>query len=140
MNARDNAQKEVWQHKRGRHPEYLEGMLQEPITRWFSTVVQEDIRIGEDITEDIKTLINPPSWDGRSYWSMYVYGNHIQVHIAKRNLNTCDSDVATTFFQSYHASSSDRNLSTAYLEYIGWVEEIIAVDYGKFKLYVLYCL
>jgi hypothetical protein len=35
--------------------------------------------------------------------------------------------------------SSDRNMRTANLEYIGWVDEIIGVDYGKFELLVLYC-
>ena len=115
-------------------------MLQEPITRWFPIIVQEDIRIGKDVIEDVKALINPSSWDGRSYRSIYVYGNHIQVRIAKGNLNTCDNDVATTSSQSCRASSSDRNLSTVHLEYFGWMEEIIAMDYSKIKLYVLYCL
>jgi hypothetical protein len=34
--------------------------------------------------------------------------------------------------------SSDCNMRTANLEYIGWVDEIIGVDYGKFELLVLY--
>jgi hypothetical protein len=71
---------------------------------------------------------------------MYAYRNHNQVHSIEVNLNTCDNDVAATSFQSCCTSSSDRNLSTAHLEYIDWIKEIIAVDYKKFKLYVLYCL
>jgi hypothetical protein len=139
MNAWDNAQKEVWRHRPGRHPEYPKGMLQEPFTRWFPTAVQEDIRSGVGVIEDVKALINPPSREGRSYRSMYVYGNHIWVRSAEVNLNTYDSSVVATFSQSCRMSSSDRNLSTTHLEYIGWVEEIIAMDYGKFELYVLYC-
>jgi hypothetical protein len=30
-------------------------------------------------------------------------------------------------------------MRTANLEYIGWVDEIIGVDYGKFEFLVLYC-
>jgi hypothetical protein len=30
-------------------------------------------------------------------------------------------------------------MRTANLEYIGWVDEIIRVDYWKFELLVLYC-
>ena len=71
---------------------------------------------------------------------MYVYGNHIQVRSAEVNLYTCDSGVAATFPQSCQVNLSDRNLSTTHLEYIGWMEEIIAIDYGKFELYVFYCL
>jgi hypothetical protein len=58
---------------------------------------------------------------------MYAYRNHNQVHSIEVNLNTCDNDVAATSFQSCCTSSSDRNLSTAHLEYIDWIKEIIAV-------------
>ena len=30
-------------------------------------------------------------------------------------------------------------MRTANLEYIGWVDEIIRVDYEKFELFILYC-
>jgi hypothetical protein len=61
------------------------------------------------------------------------------VHSGEVNLNTCDSGIVATFSQSYRASSSDRNLSTIHLKYIGWAEEIIVVDYDKFELHVHYC-
>ena len=70
---------------------------------------------------------------------MYAYGNHIKVRGAEADLSTCDSGVATTFLQSYRSSNSDKNMRTAILEYVGWVEEIINVDYGKFEVVVLYC-
>ena len=47
--------------------------------------------------------------------------------------------MAATFLQACRASSSSRNVRTTILEYIGWVEEIIGVDYGEFELIVLYC-
>jgi hypothetical protein len=30
-------------------------------------------------------------------------------------------------------------MRTTNLEYVGWVDEIISVDYGKFEVVVLYC-
>ena len=30
-------------------------------------------------------------------------------------------------------------MKTTNLEYVGWVEELISVDYGKFEVVVLYC-
>jgi hypothetical protein len=69
---------------------------------------------------------------------MYAYGNHIRVRRAEADLNTCDSGIAAMFSQDYRASVTNRNMRSANLEYIGWVEEIIGIDYGKFELLVLY--
>ena len=48
-------------------------------------------------------------------------------------MSTCDSGVAATFLQSCRSSSSDKNMWTTNLEYVGWVDEIISVDYGNLK-------
>ena len=55
------------------------------------------------------------------------------------DLFTCNNGVATMFLQSCRASNSNKNMRITNLEYVGWVEEIISVDYGKFKFVVLYC-
>jgi len=94
---------------------------------------------GDNVEDDVKALMYPPSRDAKSYRSMYAYGNHIRVCGAEVDLSTCDSGVAPTFSQECRASSGDQNMRTANLEYIGWVDEIIGVDYGKFELIVLYC-
>jgi len=70
---------------------------------------------------------------------MYAYGNYIQVQGAEIDLNTCDNGIATTFSQSCRGSISDNNMKTVDLEYIGWVEEILAVNYSQFESIVLYC-
>jgi hypothetical protein len=81
----------------------------------------------------------PPSRNVKSYKSMSAYGNHIRVRNVELNMHTCDSSVATTFLQACRASNNSRNVRTTHLEHIGWVEEIIGVDYGQFELIVLYC-
>ena len=70
---------------------------------------------------------------------MYAYGNHIQVRGAEASMSTCDSEVAITFLQSCRSSSSDKNMKTTNLEYVGWVDEIISTDYMKYEVVVLYC-
>ena len=87
----------------------------------------------------VRTLLLPLSRDAKGYRSMYAYGNHIIVCGAVADLSTCDSGVAATFLQSCRSSSSDKNMRTVNLEYVGWMEEIISVDYGKFEVVVLYC-
>ena len=114
-------------------------MEDEAFTTWFPVVVQDEMNQGTDVFMDVQALLMPPSRNAKSYKSMYAYGNHIRVQSIEANMNTCDSGVAATFSQACRASSSSRNVRTADLEYIGWVEEIIGVDYGEFELIVLYC-
>ena len=70
---------------------------------------------------------------------MYAFGNHIRVQSVKRTLTTCDYGVAATFSQNCRSSVRVKNVKAANLEYVGWVEEILAVDYGRYELVVLYC-
>ena len=91
------------------------------------------------VEEDVLGLVLPPSCEAKSYCSMYAYGNHIRVRGVEIDLSTCNSGVAITFLQSCRASRKDQNHTVANVEYKGWVEEIIGIDYGKFKLLLLYC-
>ena len=109
------------------------------LMEWLPTAVDDDIARGDVVSDDVRALLMPPSRDAKGYRSMYAYGNHIRVRGAEADLSTCDSGVAGTFLQSCRSSSSDKNMRTAPLEYVGWVEEIISVDYGKFEVVVLYC-
>jgi hypothetical protein len=101
--------------------------------------VDDDIARGNVVSDDVRALLLPPPRDAKWYRSMYAYGNHIRVRGAKADLSTCDSGVAAIFLQLCRSSSSDKNMRMANLEYVGWVEEIISVDYEKFEVVVLYC-
>jgi hypothetical protein len=94
---------------------------------------------GMHVEEDVVDLVLPPSSEAKLYRSMYAYGNHIHVRGTKADLSTCDSGVAATFSQSCRGSRKDHNHTEANVEYVGWVEEIIGVDYGKYELLLLYC-
>ena len=61
------------------------------------------------------------------------------VHSAEGILTTVNSGVDAAFFQHCCSSVHARNLKGANLEYVGWVEEILAVDYSRYELVVLYC-
>ena len=60
------------------------------------------------------------------------------MHSVNRTLTTVDSGVAATFFQNYRSSVHAKNLKAENLAYVGWVEELIAVDYSQYELVVLY--
>ena len=101
--------------------------------------MDEDIARGGVVSNDVRALLLPPSRNAKGYMSMYAYGNHIRVRGAEANLSTCDNGVAATFLQSFRSNNSDIITRATNFEYVGWVEEIISVDYGKFEVVVLYC-
>jgi cytochrome c len=70
---------------------------------------------------------------------MYAYGHHIRVKNVETNLVTMDSRVASTFTTMCKSSGQDSSPIKAYLEYVGWVEEILELDYGTTCVIVLFC-
>ena len=81
----------------------------------------------------------PPLDQTKSYRSMYAFGNHICVRSAHAQLTTMDSGVAITFRQLCRSGLKDTNPKATELEYVGWVEKILAVDYGHFEVVVVHC-
>jgi altronate dehydratase len=45
-------------------------------------VVDLVLSAGEEVDNDVKALMMPPSRDAKSYRSMYAYGNHICIRRA----------------------------------------------------------
>jgi hypothetical protein len=121
----------------GRRLQYPSNMEKEAFTIWFPVVVHDDINQEADVSMHVQALLMPPLRNAKSYKSMYAYGNYIRVRSMESNINTCDSGVAT-FLHACRASNSSTNVRTTNLQYIGWVEEIIRIDYGEFEL--LFCI
>jgi hypothetical protein len=70
---------------------------------------------------------------------MFVFGNHICASSVEDHLTTFDSGVATTFEWECRLGPNDRRPIIAKLEYVGWVEEILELNYGVLKIVVLLC-
>jgi len=69
---------------------------------------------------------------------MYAYGNHICVKSAKTNLVIMDFGVVATFTTMCKSSGQYRSPIKADLEYVGWVEENLELDYGTTCVIVLF--
>jgi hypothetical protein len=70
---------------------------------------------------------------------MYAFGNHLRVANTKHHLATSHSRVTTTFEQVCASHSNDQNPMVASIKYVGWIEEILELDYGRFHIVVLLC-
>jgi hypothetical protein len=68
---------------------------------------------------------------------MYSYGNHIHVASAKDHLTINDCGLVATFEQKCISGPNDQRLVLAKLEYVGWVEEILELNYGVFNIVIL---
>jgi hypothetical protein len=69
---------------------------------------------------------------------MYAYGNHICVKSVETNLVTMDSGVTPTFTKMCKSSGQDSSPIKVDLEYVGWVEESLELDYGTTCVIVLF--
>jgi hypothetical protein len=68
---------------------------------------------------------------------MYALGNHIHVVNVEKHLKTRDSGVVATYEQAYVLGPNDQKLIIA--RYVGWVEEILKLNYGVLNIVVLLC-
>ena len=85
-------------------------------------------------------LFLPPSSQTTLYHSMYAFGNHIHVGSVEGTLTTVNCDVSATFSQHCRSNVCNKYLKAANLEYVGWVEVILVVDYARYGLIVLCCI
>ncbi len=64
---------------------------------------------------------------------MWVFNNHIQVSLVEEHLIIHDNGVTTIFEQECVLRPNDHRLVVAKLEHVGWVEEILKLNYGGTK-------
>ena len=87
---------------------------------------------GKEVAPDVIDISIGPTKMTTSYRLMWAYGNHFRVKSAETNLTTIDCGVAASFEQECRSGPQDQNTIMAQVEYVGWVEEILDLDYGRF--------
>jgi hypothetical protein len=55
------------------------------------------------------------------------------------HLKTCDSGIAATFSCPWVSGVRDRNPVVTSVDYVGNMEEILELNYGRLKVMVLAC-
>jgi hypothetical protein len=69
---------------------------------------------------------------------MYAYGNHIRVKNVETNLVIINFGVVATFTTMCKLSGQDSSPIKVILEYVGWVEKTLELDYGTTCVIVLF--
>jgi hypothetical protein len=100
----------------------------------FPTLLRACIALtiqGEDtINQKTIYMSMSPMLETKSYCSTYAFGNHIHVVSAEEHLTISDSGATTTFEHVCVLGPNDQRLVVANLEYVGWVKEILELNYG----------
>ena len=110
MAHREGERHEYKRKKRKARVVYPTEMCDEDFHIWFPKVVIRAIEDGdEEVSQDVKALMLPPSDVAKSYRSMYAFGNHIRVRSAEAQLTTANSGVAATFRQLCRAGIKEQS-------------------------------
>jgi hypothetical protein len=119
---------------------YLDELVElPPFELWIVSVIAEDMAIGLDVALDVISIITPSSDFAIAYQSMWAFENHVRMASAKNHLLIVDFGVAATFEQECCSHSKSWNQMLAFIEYVGWIEKIFELDYGRFQTIVLFC-
>jgi len=108
--------------------------------KWLQEDVEKAMEEGVVVAEDVQDSSKLPSLQAKKFKSMYAYGYHFRVKSAEqRSTSTCDSGVAAIFGQACRSGRRDQNVVNGDLEYIGQIQEIIELNYGRHCVVLLVC-
>jgi hypothetical protein len=136
MQYQNNDRRKGWR-ARVQYPEEVRPLP--TYEKWILFAISDAINDGEKIDEEIIQLSIPPTLKATAYRSMFAYGNHIRVRSAETHLVTMDSGVAAVFGTTCRSSVNDKNPVNVDVEYVGYVEEILELNYGTTCVIVLLC-
>ena len=109
----------------------------------FSKWLQDEVkRCQENHVEMPQNIIDsskPPSLVARKFRAMNAYGIHYRVKTAELSLTTCDSGIAAKFRRPWRSRLRDHNLVEAVVEYVGYLQEIVELDYTSHCVVIFVC-
>jgi hypothetical protein len=81
-----------------------------------------------------------PEQQTTGYKAMYVWGNHFRVRSVEKEKVTCDSGIASNVLRAWRGRGTGNQRLFEPAEYIGWIEEILELEYRSHCCIVLVCL
>ncbi len=112
-----------------------------PFEIWFAIaiVIAKKLATSEEVVEDVISINSLPLDMATCYWSMYAFGNNLRVESVEHHLAIANLGVVATFEHECCSHSNDQNPIMALIENVGWIEEILELDYWRFQTIVLLC-
>lgn len=117
------------------YPRHLSSLPKFP--KWLRLEVDRLIAEGREIPEMVRESSRPPSLEATAFRSMKAHKMHLRVRSAEEHKLTCDSTVAATFLQPERRTLNEEHQSFVAVEYIGFVDEILELNYSGHCVIVL---
>jgi hypothetical protein len=127
--------------RRGRPMQpYPPNMLNLPaFVEWMAAEVERADAASVNVPKMVKDSAKLPSSEAIAFRAMKAHGMHLRVRSAEQDKNTYDSTVAATFLRPSGRPENEVNLTMIPVEYIGWIEEILELNYGGHCTIILLC-
>ena len=106
---------------------------------WLKDEVEKANNSDEKPSVDVYQSSRLPETMGTGYRAMYVHGMHLRIRGAEEDKVTCNSGVAAAVWERRRSRNVDCEDDLFTSEYVGWVEEIIELDYRNHCCVVFLC-
>ena len=144
-NARATARvafKEAFRQRYGRRAPIhypLDLKILPEFAEWLKDEVEKANNSDEKPTRDVYESSRLPERLATGYRAMYAHGMHLRIRGAEEDKVTCDSGVAAAVWERRRNRNVECGDEVVTAEYVGWVEEIIELDYRSHCCIVLLC-
>ena len=110
-----------------------------PFADWLMCTVNEAVRNGRPLEDDVLQYAQPPQRTATSHRRMYCHGMHLRVRSSEGGLITRDSAVLACFTRQLRWGLVNGRPQEVTQEYVGYIEEILVLDYRNHCVTVLLC-
>jgi hypothetical protein len=110
-----------------------------PFAEWLKSKIKEAERAGRPLEDDIKHYAQLPERNATSHRQMYCHGKHLRVRSSEGALVTRDSGVVVSFNRQVRWGLVNGRPVERTQEYVGYIEEILVLDYRNHCVTVLIC-
>ena len=106
---------------------------------WLKEEVGKAYMSDDKPTVDVYESSRLPEIMATAYRAMYAHGMHLRIRGAEEDKVTCDSGVAAAVWERRRSRNIEVGDEVCTAEYVGWVEEIIELNYRSHCCVVLLC-
>jgi hypothetical protein len=107
---------------------------------WLQNEIERRLRAGKIVDHMVVDLSRASRWESTAYRAMKAYGMHLRCISAKIGKETADSGIAATFRHPSRQTNDNCDLEELQnVEYVGWIEEIVELDYRRYYVVLLMC-
>jgi hypothetical protein len=134
--------KEQHRLRRGRNVAviYPDGLKPLPkFSVWLSTAISDSTESDDKPSANQVEASKLPEQQATAYRAMYARGMHLRVRSAEEEKVTCDSEIASSIFRAARGRGNENPGYFEAAEYIGWIEEILELEYRSHCCVVLVC-